>query len=286
MDVNRRVMSPSQTETENVPKTGILATDVSVIALNSQGEEAQVIEISIVSNSQLLREGLATLLSPHLKVQLIATYSGEYHSGTQLLSPSGHMVLLDSSVGESAAIGWIRRWRELFPQTDVFVLELVNDIDLIVACIEAGASGYTLQGASSVEVAKAIKDVRKRKAHSSPEIISRLFARVASLSASAKQRSTSVLTDRESEILRDIAAGYTNREIADHLVIELRTVKQHVHHILRKLNARSRWEAVRFAAQRGWIGYHLCLVLALISPTILDAIMDGVLMNICALCEV
>ncbi len=286
MDFSRRVLSPTQTETENEFHNGVFIKGVPALELDSKAEEDPIIEISIVSNSQLLREGLPTLLSPHLKVQLVATYSGEYRSTIQLLNPPGHMVLLDSSVGISVATNWIRRWRELFPPTHVFILELASDVDLIVACIEAGASGYTLQGASTSEVAQAIKDARKGKANSSPEVISRLFARIASLSATAKQRSTSPLTDRESEILRDIAAGLTNKEIAKHLVIELRTVKQHVHHILKKLNAHSRWEAVRLAAQQGWIGYHICLALALISPSILDTIMDCVRIVVCNGCEV
>ena len=285
MDV-RRVISPSQIEIENIPRTGVVVTTNPVIAHNAHEEDISAVNISIVSNSQLLREGLSTLLAPYLKIQLIATYSGEYHSDVQLLNPPGHMVLLDSSIGGRAAIEWIRQWRNQLPATHVFILELVNDIDLIVACVEAGAIGYTLQGASTAEVAKAIKDARKGKANSSPEVISRLFARLASLSAASKQRSTSILTDRESEIMRDIAAGYTNREIASHLVIELRTVKQHVHHILRKLNVHSRWEAARIAAQQGWIGYHLCLILALFSPSILDVITNGTFETICTLCEI
>jgi two-component system, NarL family, response regulator NreC len=286
LDISRRILSPDQTEAKNLPDIGIQVTDIPTLAFYTQGGETSSIQISIISNSQLLREGLPTLLAPHVKVRLVATYSGEYHSGTELLNPPGHIVLLDSGMGRSAAIGWIRRWRELFPTTDVFILELAGDIDLIIACIEAGASGYTLQGASTAEVAEAIKDLGKGKAHASPELISRLFARVAALSASAKERSNSILTDRESEILRDMAAGYTNREIAEHLVIELRTVKQHVHHILGKLNARGRWEAVRFAAERGWIGYDLCLIFALIALGILDGNTNEVLMTICALCAV
>jgi two-component system nitrate/nitrite response regulator NarL len=253
MDVSRQVVPSSQVRTNNVLSFEAVSTDVLCKADDSPEEETQAISISIVSNSRLLSEGLLPLLAPHLSLQLIATHSGAFHLSSPLPNPQEHVVLLDISVGQAAAIAWTHYWRGLSPPAYVLILELADDTALILDCIEAGASGYTLQGASAVEVVAAINAARCGKAHCSPEVTSQLYERVAALRATIIQLSLSPLTARESEILYYVASGYTNMEIAAQLVIELRTVKQHVHHILGKLNSRSRGEAVRFAIDQGWL---------------------------------
>jgi DNA-binding NarL/FixJ family response regulator len=237
---------------EEVVNFESLDIDMPLVEGNSP-QEIPAIAISIVSNSRLLSEGLFALLLPHLRLRLIGTYSSELHIRSPLPNPPRHIVLLDSSIGHVMAIAWTQRWRGLIPPALVLILELVNDNSLILACIEAGASGFTLQGASASAVAEAIKDVSCGVAHCSPEITAQLYARLASLTATITQLSVSPLTVRESEILQLVASGYTNMDIAAHLVIELRTVKQHIHNMLGKLNSRNRQEAVRFASERGWL---------------------------------
>jgi two-component system nitrate/nitrite response regulator NarL len=252
MDASRSIVSQGRSEPKTVPINESLNAEMPLLKC-SYNEDTSVIGISIVSNSRLLSEGLLPLLAPHLSLQLIATHLGAFHVRSPLPNPQGHVVLLDISVGRTAAIAWTHYWRGLSPPAYVLILELADDITLILDCIEAGASGYTLQGASAIEVAAAINAARCGKAHCSPEVTSQLYERVAALRATVIQLSLSPLTGRESEILRFVAIGYTNMEIAAQLVIELRTVKQHIHHILGKLNSRSRGEAVRFATDQGWL---------------------------------
>lgn len=254
MDASRWVTSPRLLDRQNVLVLEALSASLLPVDEDPLGDDHSTIAISIISNSRLLSEGLFALLASHLSLRLIGTYSSELPIRSPLPNPPGHVVLLDSSVGHTMAIAWTRHWRGLIPPSCVLILELSNDIDVILACIEAGASGYTLQGASAAEITEAIKDARGGIARCSPEVTAQLYARVASLKASVIQISVSPLTLRESEILRLVATGYTNLEIAANLVIELRTVKQHMHNILGKLNSRSRSEAVRFAAGQGWLG--------------------------------
>jgi DNA-binding NarL/FixJ family response regulator len=253
MNLSRGVAPPTQFEAENRVSIDSLAAEVRPREVNPPREEAPPIAISIVSNSRLLNEGLFTLLLPHLSLNLVGFYSGEFNVSSPPLNPLDHVVLLDSGIGWAAAIAWTRYWRGLIPSAFVIIMELANDIELILACIEAGVSGYTLEGASAGEVAQAIKYARHGMAHCSPEVTAQLYARVASLKSTVIQISVSPLTARESEILRYIANGYTNQEIAARLVIELRTVKQHVHHILGKLSSGNRREAVRCAVEQGWL---------------------------------
>jgi two-component system nitrate/nitrite response regulator NarL len=165
------------------------------------------------------------------------------------------VVLLDGGIGVEAALRWTRYWRGLEPPAAVLVLELLDDAALILDCIEAGACGYTVRGASAGEVTEAILRVQRGAAACSPEVAARLFARLAALSAA---RTPTVpagipLTARELEVLRCIAADCSNQEIAERLVLQLSTVKHHVHNILEKLSLRHRWDAVRLASEQGWL---------------------------------
>lgn len=221
--------------------------------MNPQTSEA--IAASIVSSSVLLREGLPAVLGSYIRLQWIASYPGLPVGAEPFTNPSGHIVLLDSGIGREACLEWTRFCRGRPTPARVLILEMVNDVNIILECIEAGASGYTLQGATPAEVAGAIVQVRRGLAQCSPEVTAQLFARLASLGVRQPPRlPVSVhLTSREIEVLNCIARGYSNRQIADELVIELRTVKQHVHNILDKLKVSHRWEAARFAQEQGWL---------------------------------
>lgn len=217
-------------------------------------QNTEQIAVSIVSNSQLLRDGLLALLAGHISLRLVGSYAGDpIPDGFE--NPPGHIVLLDSGIGRDNSLAWTSFCRSLPEPARVLILELVNDIELIVSCIEAGANGYTLQGASPAEVSKAIQQVNAGVAQCSPEVTARLFARLAALGSARLPAlaATTPLTTRELEVLDYVARGFSNKEIADALVIELRTVKQHVHNILDKLKVSRRQEAARFAREQGWV---------------------------------
>jgi two-component system nitrate/nitrite response regulator NarL len=211
----------------------------------------------VVSNSRLLRESLAALLAAHLDLRLVGSYSGSLPGGAALPNPADHVVLLDGALGRDAAVVWTRHWRALAPPAHVVVFELTDDADVILACIECGAGGYTLQGASVADLARTIRQVRQGQAECSPEVTARLFARLADQARQeppgAPPDLTPPLTAREMEVLRYLAQDYSNQAIAAILVVEVRTVKYHVHNILEKLKLRHRWDAARYAAERGWI---------------------------------
>lgn len=214
------------------------------------------IPVSIVSNSYLLREGLLKLLNETISLQLVAAYPGEPIPNTQLLNPPGHILLIDGGIGHTLLLNWIRCWHELAESAPVLVLELTNDAEIILACIEAGANGYTLEGATPEDIAQALHLVQQGRAQCSPQMIAHLFARLAALKSMTTTSTTNFampLTTRELQVLNYIAKGYSNKEIALDLVITLRTVKHHVHNILEKLKLSHRRDAVQFARQQGWI---------------------------------
>lgn len=215
----------------------------------------QQIAISIISNSRLLGEGLLELLAARLSIWPLGIYRGDPVAGASLKNPPGHIVLLDGNIGRVASAEWTCFWRGQTPQAKVVILELSDDTELILACIEAGASGYALKGADPAEVAATIRLVAQGHAQCSPEITAQLFRRLAQLKTLARPEypTTAPLTGRELEVLSLVAQGQSNKEIAEQLCISLRTVKQHVHHILRKLDLRHRYEATHVAAEQGWL---------------------------------
>ena len=214
------------------------------------------VRMSIVSASQLFRQGLAALLEEHLDIALLGSYAADDLPPEGAPGADDHIVVLDGAIGLGAIRRWTRHWRSLSPPARVISVELLDDTDLIVACIEAGVAAYTVRGASAAEVAQAICDVRDNLAHSAPHVTAGLFARLAAMADQSSQplaAATPLLTPRELEVLRHLSEDCTNKEIARRMVIEVRTVKHHVHSILRKLQSRHRWDAVRLARERGWL---------------------------------
>jgi DNA-binding NarL/FixJ family response regulator len=164
------------------------------------------------------------------------------------------VALIYGAIGATAAVAWTNRWRRSCAAAPVVLLELDNAPELILACIEAGAGVYTLRGASAQELAATIISVRPGLARCSPEITACLFDRLAALKTTVAHAtaSESPLTARELDVLQLICRDYSNRQIVHTLVIELCSVKHHVHNILDKLDQRSRRDAARLAMERGW----------------------------------
>jgi DNA-binding NarL/FixJ family response regulator len=141
---------------------------------------------------------------------------------------------------------------ESAPSTKVLVLTVSDDEDDLFEAVKAGASGYLLKEISIEEVGASIRAVMSGQSPISPSMATRLLAEFTSLSRKAEQRQSAPLprlTDRELEVLRLVARGLSNREIAGDLYISENTVKNHVRNILEKLHLHSRMEAVVYAVR-------------------------------------
>lgn len=211
------------------------------------------IYISIVSNSHLLCEALIMLLHNHWSIDVVNSNTNDVDIASSVKSPLNHLVLVDSGIGQSEVIAYIQERQSLQPSAYFVVLELKDDPDFILDCIEAGAQGYALQSASSVEVIQIIEQVYRGGVHCSPEITAKLFERLTQAKTVQPSREKSALTRRELEVLQCIAKDYSDREIATQLVIEVRTVKHHVHNILQKFNVKHRRDAAQLALNNGWL---------------------------------
>lgn len=243
-------------DAELPPSVSVPGSELAAADLPSSADTP--LKITLVSNSQLLREGLFTLLSNYLVLELAGSFSFSRAFSEPFPQSNNHVVLVDGTIDFATLHAWISYCRRFTPPILTIVVELAHDSDLVLACIEAGANGYVLQGASSTEVAQTIDLTRRGLASCSPDITARLFER---LSKQGKCAAPEVLpghlTPRELEVLQCIAAGLSNQDIASHLVIGVRTVKHHVHNILDKLKLSGRREAASFGVEQGWIGRDL-----------------------------
>jgi DNA-binding NarL/FixJ family response regulator len=209
--------------------------------------------ISIVSNSHLLGEALISLLKAHPSLRSLLYYTGDADTVPNVVDPGNHLILLDSGMGQDVTIMRIRQWRSLDPSPYIVVLELKSDTDLILDCIEAGAHAYALQDASSTDIAHVIEQVYQGVFQCSPAITAKLFERLTQAKNMPQLQEKPLLTRRELDVLHYVAKEWSDREIATQLVIEVRTVKHHVHNILRKLNVRNRWDAAQLALKNCWL---------------------------------
>ena len=226
-------------------------------AIYDTARQRQPLELSLVSDSRLLRDGIVQLLAEHLRVRVVGSYDGSTAPTASLPNPPGHVVLLDGRMRPELGTAWVRYWRMLDPPAQVIALELDEESDTILAYVEAGAGGFTMRGTAVADVIQAIEWAREGVAHVSPRLTADLFARLAGRTASHQPPpfgpALPPLTQRELEVLHYVNLDYSNQQIAELLTIEVRTVKHHVHNILQKLQLRHRWDAARLAVEQGWL---------------------------------
>jgi DNA-binding NarL/FixJ family response regulator len=165
------------------------------------------------------------------------------------------IVLMDLRMPRSDGVDATRLLRDRVPQTKVVVLTTYADDRSVIDALRAGARGYLTKDAGGAEIRQALKQVLDNHAVIDPAVQHHVVDAIATLSLARPRRSLSPLpaglTPREAEVLALIAAGMSNSEIAEQLVVSEGTVKSHINHLLAKIDARDRAQAVAFAYQRG-----------------------------------
>lgn len=209
-----------------------------------------VIRILLVHEIRLMCSVVAAVLADEPDIEVIghATTFDE----ALVRAPQSDVVLISTRLPDQGALKLTESIARDYPETRVLVLGLAEAEEEILRYVEAGASGYVLKDDSVDELLRNIRAVHSGEAVVSPEIAAALISRLSELSqlfadAFAIDQSAD-LTPREREVLGLLGEGLTNQEIADRLVIELGTVKNHVHNILDKLNVSSRRDAAAYLA--------------------------------------
>ena len=220
-------------------------------------ENPEPVTVVVADDQSAVREGLVLLLGT---VPGIAV-TGEAEDGEAAVeivaAKNPQVVLMDLNMPRCDGVEATRRIRASHPQTQVVVLTTYSDDESIIGALQAGALGYLTKDATRAEIGRAVLAAAAGQAVLDPEVQQRLLsaavrAPAAPAAAGAADPADTDLTPRESEVLRLIAAGKSNREIARALFVSEATVKTHVNRIFAKTGSRDRTQAMRYAYTHGY----------------------------------
>jgi two-component system, NarL family, nitrate/nitrite response regulator NarL len=199
------------------------------------------IRIAVVADVRFYREALAEVLGHQDEIEVVATAARM--DAFDLVQAVDVVVLDVSAPGALGAVQTLAAGREPVRTVGIALTDVEQQV---LACAEAGVSGYVSRNGSLEEVVTAIRLAARGETLCSPWVAATVLRRLVTLSADrmAASNGASKLTHREAEIMELLGQGCSNKEIARRLCIEMPTVKNHVHHILEKLNVGRRGEAV------------------------------------------
>jgi len=205
------------------------------------------IRIVLADDHSVVRQGLRMFLAldPELEVVGEATNGAEAVQAARELQPD--VVLMDLLMPVMDGITAIAAIRKDLPEVEVVVLTSVLEDEKVVGAVRTGAIGYLLKDTESDELCRAIKAAAAGQVQLSPQAAARLMREV------RIPQSPETLTERETDVLRLLAQGQANKEIARHLMIGEKTVKTHVSNILAKLGLPSRTQAALYAVRVGLV---------------------------------
>ncbi len=207
-----------------------------------------MIRVLIVHEQPLMASLIASVLADEADIEVAARASDAQTALAQ--TAEADVALISTHLPDGSALELVRNLAQEYPDMTVLVVGVTEAQWEIMQYVEAGASGYVLKDDNVAELLRHIRAAHAGKARVSPEIAAALMSRVAELAQLVSQSSISAdlvdLTPRELEVLELISQDLTNQQIAERLVIEVGTVKNHVHNILDKLGVSSRRDAVGY----------------------------------------
>jgi len=218
------------------------------------------VRVLVVDDQQLMRDGLASLLSIQEGIEVVGTAANGQAAIEQAATLSPDIVLMDIRMPVLDGIAATTQMRRLLP-CQVLMLTTFDDEEYVVKALIAGACGYLLKDIPAQDLAQAIRLAHRGIYQLDPSIAGKLVGALTSATRPVEKTvpppaaddDFSVLTEREIEVLRLIATGATNREIAQELVISEGTVKNHVSNILAGLGLRDRTQAAIYARENNLI---------------------------------
>jgi two-component system NarL family response regulator len=210
------------------------------------------IRVMICDDHALFRRGLIMVLESEDGIEVVGEAEDGEDAVGKAVELTPDVVLMDVRMPRVSGIDAARAISEAVPSTKILMLTVSDEEDDLYDAIKAGATGYLLKEISIEEVAHAIRAVMSGQSLITPSMASKLLTEFTNLAKKADERQsvpTPRLTDRELEVLKLVAQGMSNREIAGELYISENTVKNHVRNILEKLHLHSRMEAVVYAVR-------------------------------------
>jgi DNA-binding NarL/FixJ family response regulator len=205
--------------------------------------------ILVVDDHALFRDGIVSLLIAS-GFEIIGQAENGAQAVAAALALRPDLVLMDVSMPEMSGLEALREIKRQAPEIQVVMLTISDDDNDLLAAIQAGARGYLLKNLNSKAFFEGLEALKRGEVAMAGKTMARLFEKLAEVKTSAP---ATYLTERETELLKLVAAGLPNREIAQRLFISENTVKYHLKSVLQKLGVKNRAEAVSSAIQKGII---------------------------------
>lgn len=207
------------------------------------------IQVLVVDDHAIVRKGIRALLDTEQGIDVAGEARNGWEAVIEAENLKPHVILMDLEMPEMDGIEAIRRITEKQPGVRILVLTSFATDDKVFPAVKAGALGYLLKDSGPDELIAAIRQVHQGESSLHPTIARKLLEEISR--PTDRKPTTEPLTERELDVLRLVAQGMSNREIADELVISEGTVRTHVSNILGKLHLASRTQATLYALREG-----------------------------------
>jgi NarL family two-component system response regulator LiaR len=214
------------------------------------------IKILIADDHAVVREGTRQILEQETDLDVVAEAADGEEAVRLAGSSSPDVAILDIAMPKVDGIEATRQIKALYPAIAILILTAYDDDQFVFGLLEAGAAGYLLKSVRGHELVEAVRQVYAGESVLHPSIARKVLNRFTPAGGKpASRESSNVLSERETEVLQLATRGLSNQEIADELVLSLRTVQAHLGHIFNKLQVSSRTEAVVRALKEGWVTF-------------------------------
>jgi DNA-binding NarL/FixJ family response regulator len=210
------------------------------------------VTVVVADDQAAVREGLVLLLGTLPGITVVGQAEDGVAAVETAAATHPQVVLMDLNMPRCDGVEATRRIRADYPGTQVVVLTTYSDDESIIGALQAGALGYLTKDATRAEIGRAVLAAAAGQAVLDPAVQQRLLSAAVRAPAAQPDHDPDELTPRESDVLRLIAAGKSNREIARALYVSEATVKTHVNRIFAKTGSRDRSQAIRYAYTHGY----------------------------------
>ncbi|MBY6274734.1 response regulator [Symbiobacterium thermophilum] len=209
------------------------------------------IRVLIVDDHELLREGLKSLLSREEDMEVVGEAAGGREAVALCRSLRPDVVVLDARLPDVDGVEVCRQLQEEMPEVAVLMLTTFSDSDLVLGAVRAGARGYVVKDVLGMDLKRSIRAVARGEVAMDPKVVGYLMQQMRSPSADKEERIP--LNRQQLAIIRLVAQGYTNREIAERMFLSEKTVKGYLAEAMRRMGVKNRVEAAMVASRNGWI---------------------------------
>ena len=212
-----------------------------------------MIRVFICDDQAVVCDGLEMILNADTQIEVVGTAYDGAEALERIATAKPDVVLMDLKMPGMNGIQATREIRRRYPHIRVLVLTTYSDDEWVFDAIRSGASGYLLKGTPRTELANAVKGTAAGDTHIDPGVAGKLFSQVARSTPVANTTVVQDLSERELEVLKLLACGMTNAEIAESLYLTKGTVRNYVSSILAKLDVEDRTQAAILAVRHGLV---------------------------------